>query len=81
MRRADALFLSRDDVGGDDDYLATLANDPNYVTKAPLGSIYSAGQSVYHAGQTPGKYYDVSYSGLGAALQDIAGQILRLSAH
>jgi hypothetical protein len=36
---------------------------------------------VYRAGQTPGKYYDVSYSGLGAALQDIAGQILRLSAH
>jgi hypothetical protein len=63
------------------DYLATLANDPSYVTKGTVGSIYSAGQSVYQAGQTPGKYYDVSYSGLGAALQDIAGQILRLSAH
>jgi hypothetical protein len=63
------------------DYLATLANDPNYVTKGTVGSIYAAGQSVYHAGQTPGKYYDVSYSGLGAALEDIAGQILRLSAH
>jgi hypothetical protein len=63
------------------DYLATLANDPNYVTKGTVGSIYAANQSVYRAGQTPGKYYDVSYSGLGAALQDIAGQILRLSAH
>ena len=58
----------------DADYLATLANDPNYKsTTKPSG--------VYQAGQTPGKYYDVSYSGLGVALQDIAGQILRLSAH
>jgi len=58
----------------DADFLATLANDPNYR---------STGKSsgVYQAGQTPGKYYDVSYSGLAAALQDIAGQILRLSAH
>lgn len=58
----------------DADFLATLANDPNYrSTGKPSG--------VYQAGQTPGKYYDVSYSGLAAALQDIAGQILRLSAH
>jgi hypothetical protein len=58
----------------DADFLATLANDPTYKsTNKPSG--------VYQAGQTPGKYYDVTYSGLGAALQDIAGQILRLSAH
>jgi len=58
----------------DADFLATIANDPNYrSTGKPSG--------VYQAGQTPGKYYDVSYSGLESALQDIAGQILRLSAH
>jgi hypothetical protein len=43
----------------DADFLATLANDPNYrSTGKPSG--------VYQAGQTPGKYYDVSYSGLAA---------------
>ncbi len=58
----------------DADYLATLANDPSYKSAGkPAG--------VYQAGQTPGKYYDVTYSGLSAALQDIAGQILRLSAN
>jgi len=58
----------------DADYLATLANDQTYTSAtAPNG--------VYTAGQTPGKYYDVTYSGLAAALQDITSQILRLSAH
>jgi len=58
----------------DADFLATLANDPNYSSStAPSG--------VYQPGQTPGKYYNVGYSGLAAALQDIAGQILRLAAH
>jgi hypothetical protein len=58
----------------DADFLATLANDPTYRSAGkPTG--------VYQAGQTPGKYYDVTYSGLDAALQDIAGQILRLTAH
>ena len=58
----------------DADFLATLANDPTYKsTGKPSG--------VYQAGQTPGKYYDVTYSGLAAALEDIAGQILRLAAH
>ena len=56
------------------DFLATLANDQSYTSAGkPSG--------VYQAGQTPGKYYNVTYSGLGAALSDIAGQILRLSAH
>ena len=58
----------------DADYLATLANDPTYRSAGKPGG-------VYQAGQTPGKYYDVSYAGLAAALQDIAGQILRLAAH
>jgi hypothetical protein len=58
----------------DADFLATLANDPDYKsTGKPSG--------VYQTGQTSGKYYNITYSGLGAALQDIAGQILRLAAH
>jgi len=36
--------------------------------------------SVYQPGQTAGKYYNVTYNGLAAALQDITGQILGLSA-
>jgi len=55
----------------DADYLATLANDPNYKD--------SLGNPVYQSGQTPGVYYNVSGSGLAAAFQDIASQILRLS--
>jgi Flp pilus assembly protein TadG len=56
----------------DADWLARVANDPDYknsVTNLP----------VFQAGQTPGKYYNVTYSGLGAALSDITSQILRLS--
>jgi hypothetical protein len=58
----------------DADFLARLANDQDYKSAtAPNG--------VFQAGQTPGRYYDVTYSGLGAALSDITSQILRLSAH
>ena len=58
----------------DADFLAVLANDPSYT---------SAGKpnGVYQSGQTPGRYYDVTYSGLAAALSDITSQILRLAAH
>ena len=67
-----AAFPSEEPL--DADLLATLANDPSYTSAGkPSG--------VYQAGQTDGKYYNVTYSGLGAALSDIAGQILRLSAH
>ena len=57
----------------DANFLARLANDPTYKHSI-------TGLPVYQAGQTPGKYYDVSYSGLAAALDDITSQILRLSA-
>jgi Flp pilus assembly protein TadG len=56
----------------DADWLARVANDPDYknsVTNLP----------VFQAGQTPGKYYNVTYSGLAVALADITSQILRLS--
>ena len=58
----------------DSDFLARLANDPSYTsTTSPSG--------VFQTGQTPGKYYNVTYGGLGAALSDITSQILRLAAH
>lgn len=55
----------------DPDWLAKIANDPTYKD--------ASGNPVFQAGQTPGKYYNVTASGLGAAFQDIASQILRLS--
>jgi hypothetical protein len=58
----------------DADFLATLANDPSYTSATkPSG--------IYQTGQTPGKYYNVTYDGIAGALQDITGEILRLSAH
>lgn len=59
----------------DPDWLARVANDPNYRRKDP-GYV---GMTVFQNNQTIGKYYDVTYAGLGAALRDITSQILRLS--
>jgi hypothetical protein len=58
----------------DKDWLARVANDFNYRDSV-------TGLRVYQSNQTQGKYYDVTYSGLKAALQDITGQILRLAAY
>jgi Flp pilus assembly protein TadG len=58
----------------DPDFLGHLANDPEYINKV-------TGLPVFQQGQTAGKYYDVTYSGLKAALADITSQILRLSAN
>lgn len=68
------IGLNEPPAGGeplDADWLARVANDPNYKD--------SLGNPVYQTGQTPGVYYNVSGSGLAAAFQDIASQILRLS--
>ena len=56
----------------DADWLARVANDPNYKNSV-------TGLPVFQAGQTPGAYYNVTYSGLAAALANITGQILRLA--
>jgi hypothetical protein len=64
----------------DPDFLAALANDPTYVSQG-IDAKFAKGASVYTPGQTPGRYYDVTYSGLAAALEDITSQILRLAAH
>jgi len=55
----------------DADWLGRVANDPSYTG--------THGQSVFQTGQTSGAYYNVSYSGLAAALHEITGQILRLA--
>ena len=55
----------------DADWLARVANDIYYKD--------ANGNSVYQSGQTQGKYYNVNGAGLGAAFQDVASQILRLS--
>jgi hypothetical protein len=55
----------------DEDWLARVANDPGYKD--------SNGNSVVQAGQTNGMYFNVTASGLAAAFQEIASQILRLS--
>lgn len=64
----------------DADFLATVANDPSYVSQG-IDAKFPKGSSVYTKGLTPGRYYDVTYSGLAAALEDITSQILRLAAH
>jgi Flp pilus assembly protein TadG len=56
----------------DADWLARVANDPDYKNSV-------TGLPVFQANQTPGKYYNVTYSGLGAALSNITSQILRLA--
>jgi len=68
------IGLNEPPAGGeplDADWLARVANDPNYVD--------SNGHPVYQAGQTAGIYYNVNGAGLAAAFQDISSQILRLS--
>jgi hypothetical protein len=56
----------------DADWLARVANDQNYRS-----ALKPAG--VFQVNQTAGKFYLVTYLGLGAALRDITSQILRLS--
>jgi hypothetical protein len=58
----------------DKNWLARVANDFNYRDSI-------TGFRVYQSNQSQGRYYDVTYSGLKAALQDITGQILRLAAN
>jgi Flp pilus assembly protein TadG len=55
----------------DADWLARVANDIDYLDVN--------GNHVYQSGQAQGKYYNVNAGGIGAALADIASQILRLT--
>ena len=60
------------------DWLARVANDPNYRAVGTDGN-YTPGQSVLQSNQTQGAYYNVTSATLGQAFQQIAAQILRLS--
>jgi Flp pilus assembly protein TadG len=71
----------------DSDWLARLANDPNYTIQtadsavsdanSPTGT--SVGQAVFQEGQTAGAYYASDAQGLLQAFQNVASQVMRLS--
>jgi Flp pilus assembly protein TadG len=62
----------------DADWLARVANDPNYVTVGSDPNIVAAGQSVYQNSQTPGMYCNSTTATLGACFAQVTSQLLRL---
>ncbi len=65
----------------DDDWLARVANDPNYITVGSDSGHIAAGKKVYQTGQTPGMYCstDNSLSGLDTCFQQVTSHLLRLT--
>jgi hypothetical protein len=73
-------------VGGstealDSDWLARVANDPNYVTTGSDTTVIAAGQSVYQSGQTPGLYCLATNttSSLNGCFAEVTNALLRLT--
>lgn len=62
----------------DADWLARLANDPNYVTVGSDPTIKAAGLSVYQNGQTPGMYCNGTTTTLGVCFAQVTSSLLRL---
>jgi Flp pilus assembly protein TadG len=62
----------------DADWLARLANDPNYVTVGTDPTIKAAGLSVYQNGQTPGMYCGGTVTTLGVCFAQVTSSLLRL---
>jgi len=62
----------------DADWLARVANDPNYVTVGSDSTVVAAGQSVYQNGQTPGMYCNSTTATLSACFGQVTSQLLRL---
>ncbi len=62
----------------DADWLARLANDPNYVTVGSDPDQVPSGKSVYQSGQTAGMYCNSTVSTLSACLAQISSSLLRL---
>ena len=62
----------------DEDWLARVANDPNYVTVGSDTSIVPAGRSVYQSTQTPGMYCNSTMSTLQTCFAQVTSQLLRL---
>jgi hypothetical protein len=66
----------------DPDFLAKLANDPNYVTVGSDATYtygpVAAGQSVYNNTQTPGMYCNSTPATLNTCFAKVTSQLLRL---
>jgi hypothetical protein len=62
----------------DADWLARVANDPNYVTVGSDPLRVPAGQSVYQNSQTPGMYCNSTPATLGVCFSQVTSQLLRL---
>jgi len=62
----------------DPDWLARVANDPNYVTAGSDTNVQAAGQSVYQSSQTPGLYCNSTTSTLNACFSQVTSSLLRL---
>ena len=64
----------------DSDWLARVANDPNYITVG-VDPIVAAGQKVYQSGQTPGMYCLATNnaSSLSGCFQQVTSALLRLT--
>ena len=62
----------------DEDWLARLANDPDYVTVGSDANVVAAGHSVYQNGQTPGMYCNSTPATLNACFGQVTSQLLRL---
>ena len=63
----------------DADWLARVANDPNYVTVGSDTNIIAAGNSVYQTGQTPGMYCNSTMATLQSCFAQVTSQLLRLT--
>ena len=62
----------------DADWLARVANDPNYVTVGTDPANRAAGLSVYQNNQTPGMYCNSTTATLGGCFAQVTSQLLRL---
>jgi Flp pilus assembly protein TadG len=62
----------------DADWLARVANDPDYVTVGSDTSIVAAGKSVFQNSQTPGMYCNSTPATLSACFAQVTSQLLRL---
>jgi len=62
----------------DADWLARVANDPNYVTVGSDPANRAAGLSVYQNNQTPGMYCNSTTATLGGCFAQVTSQLLRL---
>lgn len=63
----------------DEDWLARVANDPNYVSVGSDPALLAAGHSVYQTGQTPGMYCNSTKATLSTCFQQVTNALLRLT--